>query len=259
MWLKRKLEMKNYHELDSLLDEMLQNIGNTNPYIRDRLIYNAFAELIQDNYFTDAQTMYLFHHLISNEYLTNNLGQKENDSVYIRSFSALALAEILYKDQEDRILTKDQFNLALEKAIVYFTNENDKRGYTADKGWAHSVAHGSDLINVIITHPLFEESYFELVINSLLILVNTPFVYEDDEIERLSVPITNLITRYMNNPLFFIKIDEIINISTNKKSYTHLDTRIITNVRTLLRALYFRVDNEEYKCELLKRLKKLTL
>lgn len=90
-------------------------------------------------------------------------------------------------------------------------------------------------------------------------MVNTPFVYEDDEIESLSVPVANLINRCTDNPIFFIKMDEIINISTNKTNYSHLDTRIITNVRTLLRALYFRIDNEEYKYELLNRIKKLTL
>ena len=132
MWVKHKLEINDYHELDRLLEEMLLNIGNTDPYIRDRLVYNAFAELINNNHLTDAQTMYC-------------------------------------------------------------------------------------------------------------------------------VPVTNLITRYTDNPIFFIKMDEIINISTNKISYSHLDTRIIANVRTLLRALYFRVDNEEYKYELLKRLKNLAL
>lgn len=29
MCLKRKLEIKDYHDLDHLLDEMLENIGNT--------------------------------------------------------------------------------------------------------------------------------------------------------------------------------------------------------------------------------------
>lgn len=258
MCLKRKLEIKDYHDLDHLLDEMLENIGNTDSYIRDRLIYNAFAELIQGNYLTDTQTIYLFHHLIGNKFLTYKIGQKEDDSVYVRSFSALALAEVIHKDKEKKILTKEQFSLAIEKALFYFTNESDRRGYTADKGWAHSIAHGSDLINVIVSHPLFEESFFELVINSLLISVNTPFVYEDDEIERLSVPAANLAIRYMNNPLFFEKIDQIINESINKIGYTQLDTRIITNIRSFLRAIYFRVKNEQYKQELLSYINKLT-
>lgn len=97
MWVKHKLEIKDYHELDRLLKEMLLNIGNTDPYIRDHLVYNAFAELIHDKYLTDTQTIYLFHHLIDNKYLTYKIGQKEDDSVYVRSFSALTLAEILSK------------------------------------------------------------------------------------------------------------------------------------------------------------------
>lgn len=49
-----KLEEKNYSNNELLLKEMVLNIGNPNPYIRDKLIYNSFLEIITKNYLTNA-------------------------------------------------------------------------------------------------------------------------------------------------------------------------------------------------------------
>lgn len=107
-------------------------------------------------------------------------------------------------------------------------------------------------------HPLFEEKFYDKVIRSIFIPVTTSFVYMDDEIERLSVPDANIINKNPDNPLFLTKIDKIIANSINRTQYTHLDSRTITNIRHFLRAIYFRLDSEQYKNELLGRLKILT-
>ena len=45
----------NFEDLDQLLSYMLNNIGHTDSYIRDTLIYSGFCELILNNYLTDSQ------------------------------------------------------------------------------------------------------------------------------------------------------------------------------------------------------------
>lgn len=60
MNLIKKLESKDYSDLDNLLDLMQKNIGNLNPYIRDRLIYNAFSDLIITNTLTKPKQLLCF-------------------------------------------------------------------------------------------------------------------------------------------------------------------------------------------------------
>lgn len=44
-------------ELTNLIEFMLENIGNTNPYIRDSLIYAGFCELILNEKITLDHTI----------------------------------------------------------------------------------------------------------------------------------------------------------------------------------------------------------
>lgn len=245
--LTKKLEEKNYSDSEWLLKEMLLNIGNTNSYIRDKLIYNAFIEIITKDYLTNNQLKSLFNQLLSNQYLLYEIGSKNSDSVYKRSFSTLVLALLINKDKEQPFLEKNQVSILLDATCFYLVSEQDRRGYTEDKGWAHSIAHCADLLDEIITHPLFEQSMYEKAAEALVFCVNSSFVYEDDEIERLSTPSAALINRYGFSQELFHRIESLINISLSKKTYSHLDTRIISNVRNYLRAMYFKVNLEENK------------
>lgn len=243
----KKLEEKNYNDSEWLLKEMLLNIGNTKSYIRDKLIYNAFIELITKDYLTTDQLKNLFNQLLSNQYLLYEIGFKNSDSVYKRSFSALVLGLLINKDKEQKFLEKSQISLVLDRTCFYLVNEQDKRGFTEEKGWAHSIAHCADLLDEIITHPLFEQSMYKKTVEALVFCVNSPFVYEDDEIERLSTPTGALINGYGFSQEFIYRIESLINHVLSKKTYSHLDIRIISNIRNYLRAIYFKVNLEENK------------
>ena len=226
---------------------MLLNIGNPNSYIRDKLIYNAFIEIITKDYLTNDQLKNLFNQLLSNQYLLYKIGSQNSDSVYKRSFSTLVLGVLINKDKEQPFLEKNQVSILLDATCFYLVSEQDRRGFTEDKGWAHSIAHCADLVDEIITHPLFEQSMYEKVVEALVFCVNSPFIYEDDEIERLSTPSAALINRYGISQEFIYRIESLINYFLSKKTCSHLDTRVISNVRNYLRAMYFKVNLEEHK------------
>lgn len=253
-----KLEEKNYSNNELLLKEMVLNIGNPNPYIRDKLIYNSFFEIITNDYLTNIQLKNLFEQLASNQYFLYKIGSKNDDAVYKRSFSALTLGILINKDKEQSFLEKSHISFSLDKTCFFLLNEQDRRGFTNEKGWAHSIAHCADLLDEIVTHPLFEQALYEKGLETILFCVNDSFVYEDDEIERLSTPSAALINRYGLSQEYLSMIDRLISNFLSKKSYSHLDTRLISNVRNYLRAVYFKVNLEENKLELLNRLKKIT-
>ena len=253
-----KLEEKNYSNIEFLLKEMLVNIGNTNPYIRDKLIYNAFLEIITNNYLTNVQLKNLFEQLVTNQYFLYKIGSKNNDTVYIRSFSALTLGILINKDKKQSFLEKTHISFCLDKTCFFLLNEQDRRGFTNEKGWAHSIAHCADLLDEIVTHPLFEQNLYEKTLQSILFCVNDSFLYEDDEIERLSTPSAALINRYGLSQEYLNTLDRLISNFLSKKSYSHLDTRIMSNVRNYVRAIYFKVDLEENKLMLFNLLKEIT-
>ena len=80
------------------IDFMLQNIGNTNSYLRDDLIYNLFARGFDEDTFTFVQKQLITNELIESGNLFKAIKLGQNDSVFLRSFTALALAEIISAD-----------------------------------------------------------------------------------------------------------------------------------------------------------------
>lgn len=103
-----KSELKNldttiqHRNLDNLIDKMLDNIGSVDPELRDTLIFNTFGKLISEDYLTIKQMRYILEVCLSQLFL--EIGQKENDSVFTRSFSSLVIGIILEKDREKRFL-----------------------------------------------------------------------------------------------------------------------------------------------------------
>ena len=83
------------------------------------------------------------------ELASNQLGATDSDSVFGRSFSLIVLATIIEQDRQQKLLTEAQFAQIHEFCLHYMAHEKDFRGYLgAKKGWAHSVAHLSDLLVV---------------------------------------------------------------------------------------------------------------
>lgn len=79
--------------------------------------------------------------------------QHDNDSVLRRSFSALTLAAVIARDNEDPFLEPETFRTPLEGALAYFAGERDLRGFDPKKGWMHSVAQTSDLLKFLARSP----------------------------------------------------------------------------------------------------------
>src|SRR4051812_20010002 len=101
MNLKEKLASLNLEEqkhtinFDELVGEMLANIGSTDPELRDSLIYSTFYRLIKSDCLTETQMENLLDACLGEQYLFYNMGEKEGDSVFTRSFSSLVLALLL--------------------------------------------------------------------------------------------------------------------------------------------------------------------
>ena len=192
-WILEKEEAVYSQEL---IQFMLENIGITDSYIRDSLIYRTFSFLILNNQLSIKLRKDVLETCISSDYLFYNLNEKEEDAVFKRSFSALVIALFLYKDSERRVLEKNLVTKAISNSLAYLQLEYDYRGYVEGKGWAHAVAHGSDLLAICVQHPLFEITHEPLNILEKFLHSGYPFI--DDEQSRMVPVIEALLEKGMS-------------------------------------------------------------
>ncbi|API92489.1 membrane protein [Virgibacillus pantothenticus] len=229
-------------QLDILIEFMLHNIGNTNPEIRDHLIYNSFVKLILEDHLTVQQMEYLIETCLSKQYLFLNIEDgTKRDSVFTRTFSALVLAVILHKDATDRRLSAELVSRVIQASIKYLLSERDYRGYIQGKGWAHSVAHGSDLLANGILHPVFDKNDITACLRAVRECIWVEYAYIDDEDERLIQVIEALIEQGMKDMELR---DWVESLQTEHKN-AHTKYRIEWNVKRFNYSLYMALSKHK--------------
>lgn len=252
MELKTKLiEMKEMtneqltiQKADEIINQMLNNIGSTDAELRDSLIYSTFAEWIDKDYLTAQQLLYILEKCLDQEHLYHQIGEMHSDSVFTRSFSSLVIAVILYKDMEINFLNQRVVLHVFGQSLSYLRQENDVRGYVEVKGWAHSIAHGADMLVACIKHRFFGAELFEDALDALHQCLFKGTVYVDDEDKRLIYMIDALMDKGMGEDRleqWIINVNkELEDIHKREGRSRHLyKTR--TNVLNFLKTLYFRL------------------
>jgi len=170
------------------VDFMLKNIGNTNPYVRDNLVYMLFAIGFMNKSFTSIQQEHIINYFFTNNLLFKNILEPQNDYVFTRSFSALLGGIILEFDEDTSILNDSRREELFKWSVQYLKLENDYRGFVTNKGWAHAIAHGSDFLGSSLSHTKFHLTNINELFITLLKVINrleTPFI--DEEEGRLAV------------------------------------------------------------------------
>ena len=239
-----KPETINSKDLNQLILQMVQHIGSTDPELRDKLIYTSFYHLIKDGYLNHKQMEHLIDTCLDQKHLFLGIGSMNDDLVFTRAFSSLVIALILDRDREERFLLEETVLKAIESSILYLQTEEDTRGYVEEKGWAHSIAHGADLLTEAVKHPLFDLSLASECLNTIGNCILKDTAYIDEEDERLIYAVIALLGKGMDENLLnewitnlSIKVTEI----KNSTGYTPYFFRMNTNLNSFIKSLYFRL------------------
>ena len=136
--------------LDDLAAELTTMLGSPDPAIRDGLAYPALATWIERGTFDDLLAG-LGDGMAAG--LGVGLGENGTDTVFRRSFSALALAECLQRTQDQHLLPDSKVLEWGDRIATWYLRERDTRGYVVTKGWAHAIAHGADALGVLAASP----------------------------------------------------------------------------------------------------------
>jgi hypothetical protein len=239
-----KPETVKNKDVNRLIKQMVQHIGSTDPELRDKLIYTSFYYLIKQDYLNHQQMKYLIETCLDQNHLFLGIGTTNDDSVFTRAFSTLVIALILGKDREDRFLSEETVLQAIDSSFQYLQKEEDTRGYVEEKGWAHSIAHGADLLDEAVKHPLFELTLANECLDTIGNCIFRETAYIDDEEERMIFAITALLEKGMDENLlknWVIGLSNEVIEMKKTRGYSPSFFRKNSNLNQFLKSLYFRL------------------
>lgn len=240
-------EINNSNTFNYYALQMLEKIGTVDYELRDDLIYDIYANWIDMNVFTEKELCNYLEIAKDNKHLMYNIGLKESDYVFTRTFSALVIALIIQRHLQKNFLS---LNIILDTQNImlkYMTLEKDIRGYIDEKGWAHSVAHGADVLSELAKcNEIKHESISSILDMFKLKICQGKYVYIDGEPDRINAAVKNILDRDL------LSEQEIITWLDNFSIYIIKDGTIDMfhqriNIKNYFRSLYFIVkDNFQY-------------
>jgi hypothetical protein len=157
------------------VDELVMMLGDPDPVVRDELGYTMLEHLIPG----------------LDEAVCNSLGDELADrltapDLHVRSFAALTLAPIV-KRGVFQARWVDEFE-------AWHPRERDLRGWDAEFGWLHGVAHGAELLGAFgLHHGVRPERMLDLAVKRLR--TPTDYVFAEMEDSRLAHGIALTLTR----------------------------------------------------------------
>lgn len=137
-----------------LLVEMNPLVSSPDPVLRDDVVFGAAERwILRERRLTPADLRKLIALWTAN--LDRGLGERGDDRIFGRSFSALNLSLIAAADLSAPFLDADEVQALFNRMLDYFAREQDLRGFDQAHGWMHAVAHTSDTLKFLARNPKF--------------------------------------------------------------------------------------------------------
>lgn len=232
----------NQVDLAMLVNNMLDNIGSVDSQLRDQLIYPTFLKLLDGGFLSIKLHRYILETCLDYDHLFYKIGEKNTDSVFTRSFSSLIIAAILDKDNQLGFLSDTTFRSVLSKGMSYLNREQDTRGYVEVKGWAHSVAHGADLLVALVRHHRFQAESSNEILDTIHNCLFKDATYIDEEDERLVFVIEALIEKGIDQKRlenWVLKVLDDLELIYANEGFSNKYFRTKFNIANFLKSLYF--------------------
>jgi len=185
------------HTAAELLPSLLDLLGENDPYLRDEVGYGVLARwVVQDQLLGPDELRYAVDRLMPDLRLGLDGGGDDQAAVR-RSYSALALAILAYRDVEDHFLGPNGVHALLDAGLGYLLDETDRRGYVPDLGWINATAHAADLLKFLVRNQRTGVADHRRVLDALQVLLTrtTGPVFVDDEEDRLVLVVVDVIGR----------------------------------------------------------------
>ncbi|GCE24417.1 hypothetical protein KDK_82170 [Dictyobacter kobayashii] len=244
------------YSVEQLTPDLLSQLGDPDPELRDYYIYSTLENWIQEGYYTPAMLRPMVMQLAEN--MRHKLGTQGDDTVLLRSFSALTLSDILKYDNKHPFLDRSEVHGIMEQSINYLMSEQDLRGYVTGKGWLHALAHAGDLLGVLARNRHIGDAELKRILTAVAerVMLPTSYGYMTLEDERLALVVIAALTRNLLAPTFWpwwgrqlAQVEEHMKWEDTLRFTQPPDIYAYHNTRSFLHSLYFQLTIAGYKLQ----------
>ncbi|WP_229051520.1 DUF2785 domain-containing protein [Aeromicrobium sp. Leaf350] len=180
--------------LHEMTAELVSMLGDPEPRVREELAYPVLTSWLQRGVYDDLLSG-LGDGIVSG--LGFGLGRDGDSSVIRRSYSALMLAEIVGRDNDRHLVEASSVLAWGDAATSWYVREFDHRGWIAEMGWAHAIAHGADLLAALARSRHFGALELTVLLDVIAdrVLAPTAYTWRHGEDDRLAFAVMTLLHR----------------------------------------------------------------
>jgi hypothetical protein len=180
--------------LHDLTAEVVGMLGDPDPYVRDGISLSVLTAWISEGVY-DNLLVGLGDGLVGG--LRAGIGSEHEDTVFRRSYSALALASVIARDNEAHVLPRQTVLAWADRSVSWLMGERDLRGWVPDHGWAFALGHGADLFAHLFASRHLGRDELSVLIEVVAdrLLLPTTHVLQYGEPDRLAFATMSLLHR----------------------------------------------------------------
>lgn len=247
------------YDVADLTRELMGYLASPDPLLRETFAYSIISYWIERNEYSSQQLREMTMQLVGN--LSVGLQERDGDTVFLRSYSALLLAEIVARDNKHAFLTEAEIKNLTRWTLEFMLAERDLRGFVRRKGWATSVGHSADLLRQLARNRYVDRNDLEEIMSAIAQRVTAPvehiFVHGEDE--RLVLVVWAALARQdLTMPFMINWLARLVQVNHLLRPDEPFDPRVhgaVQNTRNFLRSFYFRVALNKQTDEWLNRLR----
>ena len=169
---------------------LLECLGEADPELRDGLAYGALSTWMRRNELAPETLREV------RERLYTMLAQPDPQG-FRWPFAALVLSEVARTDRVNPWMTPAERTAMVLRAVTYLDSVRDYRGFEADEGWRHGVAHGADWLLQLTLNPSLDGPQLHRIVDAIgqQAVPASGVAYVFGEPQRLAAPLVSAARR----------------------------------------------------------------
>ena len=179
-----------------LVGEAVGKLGSPDPVWRDDIGYGVVVACVYRKPLLSGEERRALVQRLSRN-LTSGIGRAGDDSVLLRSFSALDLSVLAAMELQTPALSDSDYQRLLNDALQYLDDERDLRGFEPRVGWIHGTAHAADLLRFLARDPRFSRADQGRLLEAVWVRMTSADVpvFTHAEDERLAAAVLSVVRR----------------------------------------------------------------
>ena len=169
---------------------LVECLGNSDPALRDGVAYEALAAWMRKGELPAATLREV------RDRLYTSLSQTDPDG-FRWPFAALVLSEVARTDRTQPWMTPAERATMVLRATAYLDAVRDYRGFNAQEGWRHGVAHGADWLAQLSLNKALDVPQLQRIVDAVAAQAVPPtgHAYVFGEPQRLAAPVVHAASR----------------------------------------------------------------